>query len=146
MANELERFFKKVRKTAACWIWTASLRGGKNRDYGQFWDGEKRVYAHRFAYEQFKRPILAGQEIDHTCRNPSCVNPAHLEAVTHRVNLLRGKTVNAKNAAKTHCKRGHKFSKKNTYIQKTKLYEKRHCRTCQAAYAADYYQRVMKQT
>jgi hypothetical protein len=44
---------------------------------------------HRKHYEQFKGPIPDGLEIDHTCRNTRCVNPEHLEAVTHAENLRR---------------------------------------------------------
>lgn len=48
------------------------------------------IYAHRLSYELFVGPIPDGYELDHLCRNRGCVNPAHLEAVTHRVNVLRG--------------------------------------------------------
>ena len=73
-----------------CWLWVASLdRGG----YGQFrvstspFDGP--VRAHRFAYEQLVGPIPSDREIDHLCRVRHCVNPDHLEPVTHQANMIR---------------------------------------------------------
>jgi hypothetical protein len=47
-------------------------------------------YAHRLMYERFVGPIPDGAVIDHLCAVKSCCNPAHLEAVTHRVNVIRG--------------------------------------------------------
>lgn len=47
--------------------------------------------------------------VDHLCRNTSCVNPAHLEAVTNKENTLRGLTVTAINAQKTACAAGHPY-------------------------------------
>ena len=51
----------------------------------------------------FKGTIPQGLVIDHLCRNKSCVNPAHLEAVTNTENVLRGEAPSAKAARKTHC-------------------------------------------
>lgn len=69
------RFLEKVDRTGDCWIWT-SWRNG--REYGQFWDGCQRVYAHRWAYENWNGPIPVGMQVCHRCDVPSCVNPAHL--------------------------------------------------------------------
>ena len=68
---------------------------GDGPGYGQFELGggsrqkRNRTYAHRFAYEQAKGAIPDGLEIDHLCRNRRCVNPDHLEAVTHQENQRR---------------------------------------------------------
>ena len=35
-------------------------------------------------------PVPDSLELDHLCRNRYCVNPSHLEAVSYRVNVLRG--------------------------------------------------------
>lgn len=112
---ELQRFWSKVNKTDTCWIWTAYQ--DKN-GYGRFRSGKIKVGAHRFSYELIKGPIPAGLTIDHLCRNPPCVNPAHLEAVTMKENVLRGIGPTAINARKTHCKHGHKFTPENTYTLK----------------------------
>lgn len=111
----LARFLTKVTERAdGCWIWDGCLNSW---GYGRFNVGEEYVAAHRFAYTQFKGPIPDGLTIDHLCRNRNCVNPNHLEAVTVKVNVLRGNTIQALNASKTHCKRGHEFTPENTYNQ-----------------------------
>lgn len=82
------RFWAKVDKTDSCWLWTASVN---QLGYGRFRvDNTTRVTAHRYAYETLVGPIPDGQELDHLCRVRSCVNPAHLEPVSHRENVLRG--------------------------------------------------------
>lgn len=76
----------EVDPKSGCWIW----QGGKNSlGYGRL-SGTKK-YAHRFFFQKFKGSIPRGYDIDHLCRNPACVNPAHLESVPHWVNIRRGK-------------------------------------------------------
>jgi hypothetical protein len=88
-------------------------------------------YAHRVLYRLVNGPIPIGAEIDHLCRNRSCVNPDHLEAVSHRENLMRSPIAPAAiNARKTHCKYGHEFTQTNTYVSSGR----RRCRLCQAVY------------
>lgn len=123
------RFWKHVRKegsTTGCWLW----QGVKHRGYGHFNIGPptmRGVKAHRFSYALVYGPIPKGLTLDHLCRHPACVNPAHLEAVTHRVNILRGTGVAAVNARKLGCKRGHLFTPENTYVTTR---GERTCRSC----------------
>lgn len=115
----------KVRTGPDCWEWL----GAKDQDgYGAHYVrglGQRR--AHRLVYELLVAPIPAGLQLDHLCRNRGCVNPAHLEPVTTRVNLLRGDTHAARNAAKTACIHGHPFDEDNTHVRRR---GHRECRTC----------------
>ena len=97
-----ERFWGKVNKNApnGCWEWTAGLFGN---GYGHFWTSVRWVGAHRWAYEALVGPIPEGLELDHLCSNRKCVNPAHLEPVTHKENTLRGEGLAAQNAKKQAC-------------------------------------------
>jgi hypothetical protein len=97
-------------KLGKCWEWT----GASNNGYGVFWRGDRRVPAHRYAFEAESGPIPEGKQIDHLCRNHGCVRPSHLEPVTQKENLLRGVGPCARNAAKKRCCRGHRFTEANT--------------------------------
>jgi HNH endonuclease len=121
-----------VNPLTGCWEWT----GSRDRDgYGRTWASGKRRSVHRVSYEMTYGPIPAGLQIDHLCRVRHCANPAHMETVTPRVNTLRGKTVPAANAAKTHCINGHEFTPENTRIYRGW----RCCRAChRARYAGTY--------
>jgi len=78
-----ERFWAKVDKAKGCWTWTAC---GNADGYGRFSVGHKMAYAHRVAYELTHGPIAASMDVDHTCYNKSCVNPAHLRVATRKQN------------------------------------------------------------
>lgn len=105
-----ERFWAKVDKGSGCWMW----RPEKNPDrYGYLYVDGRLVKAARFSYEMVAGPIPPGLQLDHLCRNRRCVNPAHLEPVTQRENILRGECMTAVNARKTHCLRGHPLSGEN---------------------------------
>lgn len=88
-----DRFWALVDRGAGatgCWLWRGSLSLG----YASFGG----VWGHRLAYEYAIGPIPAGLELDHLCRTTNCVNPAHLEPVTHAENMRRGAA--ARRAAK----------------------------------------------
>lgn len=128
-----DRFWKKVEKRPdGCMIWTAAL----NRGYGIFsvkrgrkW---KSTLAGRWLYQRINGPIPPGLDLDHVCHNPSCVNPDHLEPVTHKVNLDRAFRQRGRKSGptkpKTHCLRGHEYTLENTYWQG----KKKNIRTCKA--------------
>lgn len=129
------RFWGKVDKSAGilgCWQWTGYIAPN---GYGQFiahTDEKSQVrrtlWAHRAAFVMVRGVVGDGLYLDHLCRNRSCVNPAHLEPVSARENLLRGKTLASQNARKTECHRGHPLSGENLYVSG----RSRMCRVCRA--------------
>lgn len=88
-------------------------------------------FVHRVVYTYCVGPIPTGLSLDHVasrgCRYRNCGNPYHLEPVTHRENVMRGNSIPAFNAQKTHCKRGHPFTEENTIILGGR---NRACRVC----------------
>lgn len=129
-----ERFLDKVspEPNSGCWLWTASTF--KNTGYGQFYIGPEWGYAkgmttaHRASWHLFKGEIPDGLHIDHLCNVRCCVNPDHLEPVTHEENTRRallGKEL------VEHCHRGHEYNEFNTYRNSR---GHRECRVCRAFY------------
>lgn len=145
-----QRFWAKVDKSGPvpdyrpelgrCWIWngTRSSRQGGRPGYGRFAAEGRTHQAHRFAYELLVGKIEAGLQLDHLCRVTQCVNPSHTEPVTPRENYLRGISLWAENARKTHCPQGHAYSEANTYVGRNGA---RKCRECSAAHLRDLRQR-----
>lgn len=87
--STLKRFFGMVEESGGCWIWT----GHKDRHgYGQFKVNGRAVWVHRWSYAFFKRRLRAGDEVDHLCKTPSCVNPEHLRRTSTNDNRSRGGT------------------------------------------------------
>jgi hypothetical protein len=69
-----------------CWIWKGSTTA---TGYGGIkWNGKSTV-AHRVVYSLIKGEIPEGLFLDHLCNVKKCVNPDHLEPVTHRENIQR---------------------------------------------------------
>lgn len=119
------RFWAKARQDeSGCWLWTASTVDG----YGQIKSERRMVKAHRLTYEAANGPIPQGLDVDHLCRVRHCVNPEHLEAVTHVENIRRGDSLTTRRSAQEACKRGHPFDEANTYLWRTS----RICRTCRS--------------
>ncbi len=133
-ARLVERFWAKVDKNGPlwngtqCWLWLGftSDRHGHPNGYGSMSYRFTRMPAHRFSWELRNGRIPSGLTLDHLCRNKTCVNPEHLEAVSLPINILRSDTVTAMNKRKTHCPKGHPYDLLNTYF----CPNKRRCRIC----------------
>jgi hypothetical protein len=137
-----ERFWSKVNKDGPlsvycpelgqCWMWTGCRSKRQGQEYGRFGLNGKVVLVHRFAFG------LDAGELDHLCRNPSCVRPSHLREVTHRENV-RNSNVGVKLKSRTHCLHGHEYTNVNTYYAKN---GSRVCRACKL----DWYHKHSKKT
>lgn len=82
-----DRFWARINKTDGCWLWLGAVN---NDGYGDVRRNGRVEKAHRVAYELTRGAVPDGLELDHLCKTTRCVNPSHLEAVTHRENVLRG--------------------------------------------------------
>jgi hypothetical protein len=126
-----ERFWEKVKIGAPteCWLWEGNRQ---NQGYGLIFKEGRQLLPHRVAWElAYGQPPPAGLELDHLCRVRLCVNPNHLEPVTHRENCRRGMAPAAIRARDTHCRNGHEFTPENT-IRTRKGW--RRCRACHLAW------------
>lgn len=91
---DIQRFMSLVDMLPnGCWYWTGgrSRGGGNKKWYGTFNYQGTAVRAHRFSCEKLGKlpPLPKGWHRDHTCVFSMCVNPAHLEYVTHEENQRR---------------------------------------------------------
>lgn len=134
LAGDPEFLMSRVRvDESGCWIWS----GAKNaHGYGTVWFQKKSWLAHRLSYAANVGCVPAGKELDHLCRNRDCINPDHLEAVTHHENVLRG-NAGKYLSDKTHCKRGHEFTGE-------KIDGRRICRPCMRLHTSNYRKRKME--
>lgn len=134
-----EKFWARVpnRPSAPeeCWLWAgAKLPKG----YGTFCLGKgRRIYAHRAVWILTGSSLTSEEEIDHACRNPSCVRPGHLSVVPRGWNGDQGRMTQHLRV-RTHCKRGHELTKENTYTQPSAWRPARLCRICANESKAKY--------
>jgi hypothetical protein len=130
----LERMEKFIMRdpNSGCWLWTGAIlpigygRVGSDKTAG------RSISAHRVMYEQMVGPIPNGHEIDHKCRVRACVNPAHMEPVTHAENMRRG---NLHRQIRTVCAKGHSLEGSGAYPSKSK---RRLCRQCNLEYQMEW--------
>jgi len=123
---------------SGCWLWFGSIN---NKGYGTYYtrlpaSGSNTRYGHRLAYLVLVGSVPAGLELDHKCRTTNCVNPDHLEPVTHVINIRRGKSAQL-NRQVTHCPRGHLYDEENTILYQGRRY----CKACQVIARREYKKR-----
>jgi hypothetical protein len=124
LAEAASRLFANItRLDSGCWI----RPGPPGKHFCVNVDGRE-VGAHRVAYEWTKGAIPDGLVIDHLCRNPRCVNPDHLEAVTQKENCRRGVAPNILAHHAGTCRRGHPMIEGNIFYHKDG--KRRQCRCC----------------
>lgn len=72
-----------------CLLWTGGT-GGHREPRGVFWNGTRQVVAARWSLEHLGgEPPPPGMECEHLCNVALCVEPTHLEWVTHLENERR---------------------------------------------------------
>lgn len=140
----VEKLLSKTIVSDGCWLWVGRLN---DDGYGMMSLSGKQIGAHRASYILHKGAIHDGLEIDHLCRVRNCVNPNHLEAVTHAENVKRGdhsgKTYLGKmQSEKKFCPQGHPYSGDNLVIEGRN--KARRCRICNAAKTRRYIERKTK--
>lgn len=125
---------------ANCWLWTGAT---DRHGYGHIKVKGRLLRAHRVSYETHVGPIPDDKQIDHLCRVRHCINPAHLEPVTGRVNTMRSPIAPAAiNARKTSCNSGHRLAGSNLYVSKAGY---RYCRECRRQRTAEWRTRRLSQ-
>lgn len=124
-SKEADRFKSRyVVNSKGCWVWQGSL----DKDgYGTFFLRGAPRRAHRVGYYSVHGEIKDGNVVNHVCRNPSCVNPQHLQSITVLENNIKDTTsITYINSQKVTCPKGHSYDKTVTYAGKTQ----RVCTVC----------------
>ena len=128
-----------------CWLWLRSIDDwGYARTQYPLPSGRSEGLAHRAAYIlTHPAEMMDGMHVHHKCKQPSCVNPEHLELVTPAEHLLLDDPgyKRRRRRPKTHCPSGHELSGDNLVLitlQKTGRVM-RMCRACRKAAMHKYY-------
>lgn len=118
LLRDVARVYRQIDFSGDCHIWKGTTAGN---GYGTAFFNGKAERAHRITFMVQIGPIPEGMELDHLCRNTLCVNPRHLEPVSHRENMQRGSW-----SQRTNCPQGHPYDAKNTIWRRGT----RKCREC----------------
>lgn len=93
--------------TTGCWLWSGATNKKGYGSHGRRAKHSRSQLTHRYTYELAIGALPEGTEVDHKCRTRCCANPAHMEAVPHKVNVQRG------DVKKDLCKNGHDLAGEN---------------------------------
>lgn len=127
--HDLSSLLSRTIPDGDCLIWQGSAR--RNRYGVVVFKGRQRsvhaVVYHLLNPDRFSFQV--GMEIDHICNRRECVNPAHLEVVSHEENMARGLQRRAT------CRAGHPWTEKSTYVTRVRrkqggFRQQRYCREC----------------
>lgn len=125
LKEAVNRIYSSIKIVNGCWEWQKCITSA---GYGVAWFFGKMNYVHRISIFLFKGEKTNGLDVDHLCNNPKCCNPEHLEAVTHRENVIRGRGFSGKNMRKKTCPNGHEYS--HYYINPNSGIKGRRCGIC----------------
>lgn len=120
---EMRFWSKVVKQKNGCWVWTGATN---DKGYGSIRvDNYRHRGVHILSYEWYYGEILPGLDIDHICRNRACVNPRHLQVLSHAENVRLIWERNP-HVRPTHCSHGHELSGANVTVTGKRW----RCRTC----------------
>jgi hypothetical protein len=109
--KQTTNFLKKIEfppeASLACWEWTGAKT---TTNYGHFRLNGRTTKSYRVSYATFVGKIPDGLTIDHLCRNRVCVNPMHLEAVSHQENMRRIPGITSQYPGVHWCKKREKWA------------------------------------
>ena len=149
--GDLARLMYKVEVNQdGCWMWKGARRTDRDGQIrtGLYLNG-RLLSGTMAAWIITRGPVADGLEMDHYRMNPGpreapcstmCVNPDHLEPVSHRENVLRGRSPMAINSRKTHCPQGHELRDENLVKSKWRRLGLRECRLCHNSSSKKYYE------
>lgn len=126
------RIEPRLDRSGECWLWTGRTR---QDGYAQVWLRNSQRRVHRIAFAHFRGDTP--MELDHLCRNRTCCNPDHLEAVTAQENSARGTGPSSWALRDNTCKAGHPLVEGAYYFWRGE----RKCRECSRKRDRDEYAR-----
>lgn len=132
-ARTVKRLLSSINKQNDCWLWQGQIT---RKGYGIIGYKNRKRRVHRISYVLIgKKSLTPGLELHHKCRNRNCINPDHLEELTHKEHACKDE-FGKFNAQKKICIRGHPFAGDNLYVT-SKGY--RQCQKCMKMHMANFY-------
>ena len=137
--HTVESLMALAERAGDCIVWRGTAR---SNGYGVTVYMGKQTTTHRIMYQLHTgNPVPADMEVDHTCNTRLCINPEHLQMVSHVENMKLGAQ------RRLTCRAGHDWNDDNTYIAVVKrkqggTREQRYCRVCRAIAQQNFRDRI----